>query len=238
MDFLKNQKFIGFVTGLGVVILVGFFYIQIFSQDTKSDKNSLNIAQGFPSITVSKINTEGLPEVFKESYSFEKQGKIDKAIGVLMDVYDKNNYMINLRLGWLYYSNKKYAESMEYYQNAINAQPNSIEARLGFVMPAAGAEDWVKVTEKYNEILSIDPNNSTANYRLGLIYYYKPDYTQAFKYFEKVANMYPFDYSSVLMLGWTNYQLGKSTDAKALFERTLCIVPDDASALEGLGLIK
>jgi tetratricopeptide (TPR) repeat protein len=87
-------------------------------------------------------------------------------------------------------------------------------------------------------ILSIDPYNSSVNYKLGLIYYYKPDYATAYKYFEKVVNMYPFDYYSSLMFAWTSYQLGKTREAEVLFNKVLLISPDDKSAFEGLSILK
>ena len=90
----------------------------------------------------------------------------------------------------------------------------------------------------YNKILKISPNNTIANYRLGLIYYGKKDYQKALKLFEKVVNLYPFDYDGLLMYAWTNFMLGKTKEAKILFNKVLMLSPDDESAREGLDLIK
>lgn len=177
-------------------------------------------------------------KAYIESYGYESKTDYYNAIEVLKKVYDRSSYETNIRLGWLNYLNQQYSESINYYQLCIDLMPNSIEARLGYVLPAAAMKDWQTVAKKYNEILAIDPLNTTANYRLGLIYYYKPDYSTAKQYFEKVVALYPFDSSSVLMMGWTNYQLGKTSEAKSYFQRALLIRPDDASAIEGLGLIK
>ena len=184
------------------------------------------------------VNGDDVITAFKESYLYESKGQFSDAINSLTKVYDKNSYEINLRLGWLSYLNKQYQESVQYYQNAISLMPYSIEAKLGIVNPAAVLEDWTKVTEQYISILSIDPNNSSVNYKLGMIYYYKPDYATAYKYFEKVVNMYPFDYSGTLMFAWTNYQLGKTREAEVLFNKVLLISPEDKSAFEGLALLK
>ena len=189
-------------------------------------------------IFVNKLNMEGLPDVFSKSYEYEYKGMYQKAIDVLMEVYDKNNYMINMRLGYLYYMLKSNSESAGYYLNAVNLMPYSIEAKFGYITPLAATEDWTKVIEKYYEILSIDPQNTTANYKLGLIYYYQPDYEKAYKCFEKVVNLYPFDLYGNLMFAWANLKLGKTAEAKSLFERTLCINPSETSAKEGLALIK
>jgi len=116
--------------------------------------------------------------------------------------------------------------------------PYSIEARLGYALPASAMGNWDQVITKYNEILSIDPENYTTNYRIGMIYYGRKDYEKSIKYFEKIANMYPFDYDAIQMYAWSNYQLGKLREAKVLFNKTLLIRPGDSSAMDGLGLIK
>lgn len=177
-------------------------------------------------------------KAYTESYAYESKTDYYNAIESLKKVYDRSSYETNLRLGWLNYLNQQYSESITYYQLSIDLAPSSIEARLGYVLPAAALKNWESVAKKYNEILSIDPMNSTANYRLGLIYYYKPDYATAKTYFEKVVSMYPFDSSSVLMLSWSYYQLGNTSEAKSYFQKVLLIVPDNASAIEGLRLVK
>lgn len=178
-----------------------------------------------------------LQKAFKESYAYETKGQYSEAINVLKNVYDEKSYEINLRLGWLYYSNKQYDESVYYYQKAVDLMPYCIEAKLGIAYPYTAQEKWDKVADQYFAILSIDPQNTVANYRIGISYYYKADYTNAYKYFEKVVNLYPFDYNSVLMYAWTNYMLGKKSEAELLFNKVLLMSPDDKSALEGLGLL-
>lgn len=180
---------------------------------------------------------EDLQKAFKESYSYETNGDYVSAIEVLKKVYDDKLYEINLRLGWLYYANKQYDESVNYYGKAVSIMPKSIEAKFGLVYPLSAQEKWEKVYALYADILAIDPNNTKANYYMGLGYYYKADYQNAYKYFEKVTALYPFDFDSELMLAWTNFQLGKSKEAEILFRRVLLISPDNSSALEGLALL-
>jgi tetratricopeptide (TPR) repeat protein len=175
---------------------------------------------------------------FKQSYSFETKSEFTKAIAVLKEVYDENSYEINLRLGWLCYEAGQFTQSMTYYQNAINLKPYSVEAKLGYVLPAAAAGNWDQVINQYKKILEYDAQNSLVNYRMGMIYYGRKDYPTAQKYFERVTNLYPFDYDSAVMLGWSYLQMGKMREAKVMFNKSLLNRPDDASALEGLSLIK
>lgn len=183
-------------------------------------------------------NSKNLQEVFAASYKAESAGEHTRAIELLKKEYDENSYGINLRLGWLTYNNGNFSESAAYYNKAIQLMPLSIEARLGFALPASAMGNWDHVITKYQEILKIDPNHSLTNYRMGLIYYYREDYQTAYKYFERIANMYPFDYDAVHMFAWTNLRLNKSREASVLFNKALLIRPGDNSALEGLEKLK
>lgn len=189
-------------------------------------------------VVQANANDEKLLAAFKQSYSFEAKSEFTKAIAVIKEVYDENSYDINIRLGWLCYEAGQFTQSMTYYQNAINLKPYSVEAKLGYVYPAAAAGNWDQVIVQYKKILEYDAQNSLVNFRLGMIYYSRKDYQTAQKYFERVVNLYPFDYDGTVMLAWSYLQMGKMREAKILFTKSLLIRPDDSSALEGLSLIK
>jgi tetratricopeptide (TPR) repeat protein len=185
-----------------------------------------------------KAQTEKTIDAFSKSYEFEAASDYSKAINTMKEVYTESSYEVNLRLGWLHYMAGLFTESSAYYQKAIAVMPYSIEAKLGNTYPQAAVGNWDKVLAEYNNVLTIDPQNSTVNYKAGNIYYGRKDYQRAFKNFEKVVNLYPFGYDALLMFAWTNYQLGKLREAKVLFSKVLMIYPNDKSAKEGLALIK
>lgn len=182
-------------------------------------------------------NRDEVRTAFAESFQLEQNGDYSGAINLLKNVYDEDSYEINLRLGWLHYALGLFTESTPYYQKCIQIKPLSIEARLGIINPAAAMGNWSQVENTYLDILTIDPGNSTANYRLGTIYYGTGDFKTASKYFEKLLNHYPFDYDAIIMSAWNCYKLGEMRKAKVLFNKALLNRPNDKSALEGLGLI-
>jgi len=182
-------------------------------------------------------SNESLQEAFASSYKLEIDGKYSEAINELKNVYNEESYDINLRLGWLHYVSGLFTESTPYYIRCIQLKPLSIEARLGIVNPAAAMGNWTQVENTYNDILAMDSENSTANYRLGVIYYGKEDYKKASKYFDKLLNHYPFDYDALIMSAWTYYKMGEMRKAKILFNKALLNQPNNKSALEGLSLI-
>jgi tetratricopeptide (TPR) repeat protein len=116
--------------------------------------------------------------------------------------------------------------------------PVATEPLWGIVYPYSAQDKWNNVEQTYKTILRLDPKNGLANYRLGLINYYRKKYSEAKKYFDVALNQSPFEYNYLLMSGWNNYFLGKYSEAKVLFNKVLLYNPDDKSALEGLSLIK
>ena len=175
---------------------------------------------------------------FKTSYSQEKTGDYSGALNSIKAVYDENSYEINLRLGWLSYKSGDFKASEGFYRKAVSLRSYAIEARFGLVFPLSSMGNWDQVIQIYKEILTIDPVNSVANYRFGLLYYGRQEYGKSEELFTKVVNLYPFDYDGLIMLGWTKLKLGKMIEAKSLFQKALLYSPDDPSALEGLSLIR
>lgn len=174
---------------------------------------------------------------FKESYVQEAKKDYRQAIAALKKA-GADTYEVNLRLGWLHYAAGLLTESVSYYEKAIYKQPSSIEARLGYALPASTLNHWDKVMEQYQAILRLDPNHSLTNYRMGLIFYNRKDYKTAEGYFQKVLRLYPFDHDSVLMLGWTKYMLGQRNEARELFTKALLYNPSDSSATQGLAALR
>ncbi len=192
----------------------------------------------FIAMTTGAQNQTAWQQAFYKSYEAEKTGKYAQAISELKKVYKAEDYFANIRMGWLYYLSRQHAEAEKFYLNAIRLKPYSIEARFGIVKPYSATEQWEKVKQQYHQILKIDPQNTVANYWLGVIYYNRKDYQNAVKLFEKVVNLYPLDYDSVIMLAWTKLNLGKQAEAGILFNHAMTLRPNDESATAGLKLIK
>ena len=189
-------------------------------------------------IMVQAQDTKTIIRAFENSYIHEADTNYIQAIQELKNIYDPASYHINARLGYLSYLSGMLTESVAYYQKAIELKPYAIEARFGLTYPASAMGNWAQVKDQYIKILEVDPQNTKANYYLGLMEYNAASYELAAKHFEKVVNFYPFDLESILMYAWTNYQMGKTREAKVLFNEALIVQPGNESALEGLELIK
>lgn len=198
---------------------------------------ALTVLSALIPVAVFGQSTDKLSDQFANSYAYERVKDYAKAIDALKGADDSKSYEVNIRLGWLNYLAKSYADSLSYYQKAASLKPSSLEALFAGLNPALAMKDQGKVIDLYQKILKIDPQNTGINYQLGLIYYEKKDYASARQHFEKVISLYPLDYNSLNMLAWTALRLN-SSDAGALFRKILLIVPNDISALKGLSEIK
>lgn len=191
-------------------------------------------------ITASSQSNEDKVKAFNSSIKLESEKNTKKAIETLMKNYESNkgDYLYNLRLGWLYYLNAGYDNSIKYYKAAGSLKPSSVEFMLGITLPLAAKENWDEVKKQYENILKLDPKNYTANLRLGQIYLNSQNYQNAKKYLEVVHNLYPGEYEPNLSLGWTFYYLGNKPKAKELLTNALMLSPDDKLAKEGLNFLK
>jgi tetratricopeptide (TPR) repeat protein len=170
----------------------------------------------------------------------ERQGKLGDAIQDMLTIGSDgdNNYLVNLRLGWLYYSNKQYDQSIARYTKAAELNKYSVEARLGLTLPLAAQEKWDDIVATYQDILKINPLQYDANLRLGQIYLSRAEYARAKTYLSTAHNQYPGLYEVNLSLGWTDLYLGDNESAMECLENALMLSPQDTSALRGMSLLK
>lgn len=188
-------------------------------------------------INLAQLN-ETIKDAFVKSYHEEQLGMHDKAISSIQAVYSEKSYEANYRLGWLFYLDKKYQQSVFYYKKAILNMPKSTEPLWALGQTYTAMENWTALNSTNLKILKLDSKNSVANYRVGVHYYYNKKYHTARKYFAVVVNLYPTDFDALHMMAWSNYFIGNFEQAKAYFLRALIVQPTNESALNGLKLIK
>ena len=190
-------------------------------------------------ITIINAQKNELLTAFEQSYINEKNLEFSKAANDLESIYlnHMSNYEINLRLGWLKNSSGDLKDSENYYSKAMQLKPLAIEAIYGKILPLIGQEKYSKVIQLSEKALSIAPNDSKAEYFIGLANYYKKNYLKSEKYLEKAINKYPFDLDINLMLGWTKLALGKKNEAKSLFLIAQRISPNNKRVKTAIDII-
>ncbi len=171
-------------------------------------------------------------DAFKASYISETNQDYAKAVQDMLKVYSQESYAVNLRLGWLYYLNGDLNKSKTHYLNAIALKQNSLEARFGLVYPVYAMKNTDDVIRIYQEILSIDKQNTTARYRIASLYYTRKNWTEAVSNLNKILDLYPFDFDSNYLLGNVYIKLGKINEAKRVLNIALQYNPTSSELIE------
>ncbi|MBI5471258.1 MAG: tetratricopeptide repeat protein [Ignavibacteriae bacterium] len=203
--------------------------------------SAILIIVGVLATSVLSQKSSSILTAFHESLKQEDAKQYPKAIQSLEAGYkqSKDDYLVNLRLGWLHYLAKNYDESKKYYAQAFSLSGSkSVEALLGRTLPLSAVNDWDAVVGAYMSILRLDPMNYSANLRLGQIMLNRGMYAEAKEYLEKAHTAYPGSYEPNLSLGWTHYYLGNKQKATSLLTTALMLSPGDSLATRGLNLLK
>jgi tetratricopeptide (TPR) repeat protein len=197
----------------------------------------------FISLSLSSIWTawsESIPQIYQQSYEEEAKGNYQEAILVLMQANraGDNSYLYHLRLGWLQYLVTKYTDSVNSYRKAVILNKDSIEAKLGLMLPLMAQGKWSDAEKVAKEILSLDPLSYLANSRLAYIYYNLKQYKDAEASYRKVLLQYPGDIEMQAGLAWSLLKQDKKEAAEKAFGEILRYVPNHVSGNAGMKIVK
>ncbi|MEO1927964.1 MAG: hypothetical protein ABGX26_04680 [Nautiliaceae bacterium] len=173
-----------------------------------------------------------IKKIYYESYNYEKMGDYKDAIKVLIPLYNKylNAYTVNLRLGWLFYLNKNYKNSIFHYQKASMSIPSSLEAKLGMMRVYYAMGDYSNALKIGDVILKSDYYNYYGNYYEVLSLVALKNYKVAEILVNRMLSIYPTSVLFLVELGKI-YELTKR-DAGKIFKNVLILDPNNVVAKE------
>ena len=164
-----------------------------------------------------------------KSIALEKEQKYDEAI-VALTAIRKPSYLVNLRLGWLYYLKADYTNSKQFYQMAMRMAPKAVEPRLGITLPLLAEQRYAEVEGIARAILSLDANNYTGSLRLATSLRLQAKYRPAREVNAVMLELYPTDVtflSEQLLVSAAS----KQSDIATLADSILALDPQNATAL-------
>ncbi|MBS3918583.1 MAG: tetratricopeptide repeat protein [Deltaproteobacteria bacterium] len=188
----------------------------------------------------SHASRESVSQIYQRSYEEEGRGNYTGAIFVLMQAerLEEKSYLFHLRLGWLNYLAKKFPDSANAYQRAVRLNKDSIEARLGLMLPFMAQGRWAEAEKVGKEILLLDRASYLANSRLAYIYYNMKSFKEAETYYRKILQSYPGDVEMQAGLAWSLLKQEKKEEAEKIFLEILKIAPNHVTANVGIKMIK
>jgi tetratricopeptide (TPR) repeat protein len=148
------------------------------------------------------------------------------------------DYIYRLRRGWLLYLLGRYGDSATSYRAAVEAAPESLEARQGLVLPLMAMKQWSDAETICKALLEVAPADYRGNSRLAYIQYNMGHYADAADRYRRILALYPSDVEMRAGLGWAELKQGNADAARRTFEAVLRVAPGHGSAREGLDAVQ
>jgi tetratricopeptide (TPR) repeat protein len=164
------------------------------------------------------------PPAEKDKLNEDAEVAVSKALAIdpnLAEAYFARGLML-----WTPSKRFPHEQAIQAYHRAIELDPNLDEAhhQLGFVYLHIGLLD--KGWEEIQKALALNPGNTLARYRLGVIDMCRAKYEEAFQIF----NSTPLKENPSLLAFYTSnalFRLGRNDEASALIEQYLKDYPQD-----------
>lgn len=177
-------------------------------------------------IVVAEINP------WAESYRLESLYQYDAALKALDAAANKdaNNELLALRRGWLHYLSGNHSKSIDYYKKAMSINGQSLEARLGIILPLMAQQRWREAVLEANKVLEIAPWNYTAHIRLLISEEALKQWPTMEKHAQQLVARYPTDTSAWVYLARSRHHTGNKNGALDAYEKVLQLSPDHFEA--------
>jgi len=180
--------------------------------------------------TESSSDSNAAGEAFRASYASEKSMEYEEAIKAILPLKETPalKYVVNVRLGWLYYLNASYANSRNAYQTALKTTPGSIEAKLGYMLPVLAQGNFDEAELIAKQIIEVDKLNYYANLRMAYALRMQRKFLDAEKIDTQMLQYFPSDVTLLTELALA--KVGQNRPAKKIFNDILTLDPDNATA--------
>lgn len=186
---------------------------------------------------VLKIDIYNPRAYFIKGMAFKELGDTAKAVSSFQTVVeqDPEYYNAYIQLGLLY-SAIKNPLALDYLNNALNLQPQSIEAYYAIAMFFQETGNTNKAIEVYNTILKIDSTYNDAHFNLGYIaMVMQDDMPKAIKHFTENIKFHPNNYEAFYMRGLCYQRINDKASAERDFREALRLYPQYDNAAIALG---
>lgn len=179
-------------------------------------------------------NTALGSSAWSKSYLMESQGNYKQASEALLPKIQnsvKSEFAL-LRYAWLKYMEGDFNSSIQHYKDAISYNPNSLDARLGIMLPLMAQGRWREATLYGEQIISIAPWQYYAHVRIMACEAAQLLWHKLEKHAQLVNERYPSDVTVLLYLARAKSNLNKSKEAVAIYKKALEVVPSNTEALQ------
>jgi tetratricopeptide (TPR) repeat protein len=171
---------------------------------------------------------EYIKEQYLKSYNYEQMQRYNEAIKVLAPLYKQypKTYILNLRIGWLYYLNKNYNSAIYYYEKASKINEYSLDSRLGLIRIYLDTYSFHKAEFGAYQLLKIDYYNYYANLYAVKALIAQKKYSIATNMVKKMLSLYPTDIPYLEQLTII-YRITNNPYLKKLYQDIIILDPNN-----------
>ncbi|WP_196137759.1 tetratricopeptide repeat protein [Aliikangiella sp. G2MR2-5] len=127
----------------------------------------------------------------------------------------------------------KYQESINSFQEALAAAPDSVRARINLSAALTKLNKIADAQEHLEKAIELAPENATAHFNLAKLLQHQKKYSGALKHFESAAKISPTDAGILFELANIQQYTGKIDEALRNFEKINKISPENTVAQAG-----
>jgi len=167
---------------------------------------------------------------WEKSYQLAAAGKYEQAASVIEVMADSGNEYAVLRYAYLMYLQGENADSISYYSKAIELNPESLDAKLGVILPLIAQKRWRQVKSYSLQALRMSHWNYTAHVRLMIAEEGLRKWDALAEHAAQLANTYPSDATALVYLARAKAWQGDVAAAKAAYQKVLVRVPGHIEA--------
>ena len=187
-------------------------------------------------VSLFNINAIASENPWTKSYELEAQKKYREAAELIEPFINtgiKSEFAM-LRIAWLSYLSQNYNESIKQYQDALAFNANSIDARLGLMLPLMAQSRWREASFHGEQILAIAPWQYYAHIRLMACEAAQSQWDKLNKHAATFSERFPTDTDSLIFLARANIKLNNTEIVKSTYRKVLERYPNNIEALQYL----
>jgi len=173
---------------------------------------------------------------WSESYRLESLAQYDNASKTMDKIIDKdrNNDFAVSRRAWLNYLRGAHNDAISDYRRALEINPQSLDARLGLLLPLIAQQRWREVSSNANMVLKESPWNYYAHVRLMIAEEGEKKWQTLAEHARLVSKRYPSDATIMVYLARAYTWMNNDDDARMAYKKVLERVPGHIEASQYL----
>lgn len=178
----------------------------------------------------------GLGDLDKAREHLEKAGKVGiRPTDPLTDEMEalRQGSTVHLLRGRVAFRFGRYQDAAAEFRKAVEAQPDSVPARINLAAALAEAGDRKGAKEQLREVLKLAPGNGTAHFNLGTLMALEGETAGAVVHFQETARIDPNDGAARIALAQALEKDGRTDEALAQYQAGVGLAPQDESGWLG-----